>query len=421
MCDGPAKEEQAPALLADRPDNEAPVEKTGRVLAVHGEQSLVDVDGSLCHCALSGRLKHQRKDTQPVARAAGSWQRNSREVRGRWERSRNHAPPSSPVAVGDQVVVRVDVQGNGVVLERLERKSWLGRMRPTKGPQVIAANVEVALVVLSVARPEPDFFLLDQFLVQAAAGGMEPWIVFNKIDLLDEIAPVDEDEPVFAAPRFGGSGPAANTGSRPEGLHQLSPDEDELDADSPSLTADLPLCRKIDAPTVQDDGGAEYHEAAFYRKLGYPVFCTSALSARGITTLEESLQGRTAVLAGPSGVGKSHLLNHLAPKADARLGEISEWSGRGQHTTTHVAMYPLRGGGYLVDAPGIRRLELWQVAAADLVSFFPEFESHAANCDYRACSHLNETDCAVRAAAESGILPWRRYRHYREMRINSGP
>lgn len=348
--------DHAPALLMDRPDNEAPVEKTGRVLAVHGEQSLVDVDGSLCHCALSGRLKHQRKDTQPVARTAGSWQRNSREVRGRWERSRSHAPPSSPVAVGDQVVVRVDVQGNGVVLERLDRKSWLGRMRPTKGPQVIAANVEVALVVLSVARPEPDFFLLDQFLVQAAAGGMEPWIVFNKIDLLEG------DEP-----------------------------------------------------------DAEYHEAAFYRELGYPVFCTSALAGRGITALEESLQGRTAVLAGPSGVGKSHLLNHLAPKADARLGEISEWSGRGQHTTTHVAMYPLRGGGYLVDAPGIRRLELWQVAPEDLVSFFPEFDSYTSSCDYRACSHLNEADCAVRAAAESGDLPWRRYRHYREMRITSGP
>ena len=338
------------------PEGGAPRRATGRVLAIHGAESLVEVEGELHRCRLSGRLKFERGNPSTAVRAERSWEKDVRESRGRWERSRDQAPPSSPIAVGDNVVVRIQPDGSGHVLERLERKSWLGRVRPTKGPQVIAANVEIALVVMAVALPEPDFYLLDQFVVQACAGGLEPWIVFNKIDLI-------QDE---------GADPG----------HE-----------SPS-----------------------YPPADEYRSLGYNVFCTSALTGCGIEDVQEALHGRTAVLAGPSGAGKSHLLNHLIPLAEARLGEISEWSGRGQHTTTHVAMYPLPGQGYLVDAPGIRRLSLWQVDRNQIGSFFPEFIIPAEQCEYTRCAHLNETGCAVRAAAEQGEISYRRYRHYREMR-----
>ena len=325
---------------------------TGRVLAVHGAKSLVEIEGRLCRCALSGRLKRVRRDAALQQRSPGSWQRDTREVRGRWERSRDAAPVSSPIAVGDTVIVSVGSDDQGLILERLERTTWLGRVRPTKGPQVIAANTEIVLIVMAVASPDPDFFLLDQFLVQAAAGKLEPWIIFNKMDLL----------------------PTTGTASSP------------------------------------------LNEVGDYRNLGYPVYCTSTLTGAGISDLETALRGRTAVLAGPSGVGKSHLLNCLIPNAEARIGEISEWSGRGQHTTTHVAMYPLPSGGYLVDAPGIRRLSLWQVVPEDLPAHFPEFEAIAVNCGYHSCAHLNEKDCAVRLAAEADPVLWRRHKHYRQMR-----
>lgn len=368
---------RAAPRAAEPADNPAPVVEdaavTGRVLAVHGRESLIDVEGALYRCELSGRLKFRRDDAQ-VNTTAGHWRRDTSEVRARWSRSREHAPPSSPIAVGDFARVRVDPDGTGTVLERLDRTSWLGRIRPTKGPQVIAANVEIALVVMSVAEPEPNFFLLDQFLIQAAAGGLEPWVVFNKMDLLQRQA------------NWTDTSTGESAGGPP-----LAPDASPQE------------CR-------------DYAEADQYRSIGYPVFCTSATRLSGVERLEKALSGRTAIMAGPSGVGKSSLLNDLIPLAEARLGEISEWSGRGQHTTTHVAMYPLPYGGYLVDAPGIRRLELWQVTPGQLPGFFPEFEELAARCDYSRCSHLDEADCAVRAGAESGAISWRRYKHYRQMR-----
>jgi ribosome biogenesis GTPase len=207
-------------------------------------------------------------------------------------------------------------------------------------------------------------------LVQVTAGGLEPWIVLNKIDLLDPSCP-------------------------PSVI-----DDGANDPGTPPGPIDTSLAQEIEC----------------YRDMGYSVFRTSARSKVGTPALDAALRDRTAVLIGPSGAGKSHILNCLAPTADAQLGEISEWSGRGQHTTTYVAMYPLAGRGYLVDAPGIRRLMLWQVAPEKLPSYFPEFAATAGLCDYAGCSHLTEDGCAVRDAAEQGAISPRRYRHYCEMR-----
>ena len=440
---------EAPDRLSEETGSRAAVEVDGKVLAIHGEQSLVEVNGELCRCNLSGRLKRHRDDVQPVDRIDQTWRRDSRKARGRWVRSREQAPPSSPIAVGDEVRVRMSDHQTGMILDRHERRSWLGRLRPTKGPQVIAANIEIALVVMAVAQPEPNFFLLDQFLIQSAAGGLEPWIVFNKMDLArsEDGGPRTEDggnrtaespssaedrrgnrdggrrtqDRVFLNPRLGrydvsraqslvSTGSAAGEPDRVSTLSRFgaSPGEGSQHASLPEPPSSV--LRPPSAPSTP------FLEADFYRSLGYPVFCTSAESREGLNELDAALSGRMAVFVGPSGVGKSALLNDFIPGTEARIGEISEWSGRGQHTTTHVAMYPLPRGGYLVDAPGIRSLALWQITPGDIALHFPEFGAWAIHCDYAACAHLLEPGCAVRSAVESRLISARRYSHYCQLR-----
>ncbi len=158
-----------------------------------------------------------------------------------------------------------------------------------------------------------------------------------------------------------------------------------------------------------------------YEAAGYPVLYTSAKDGTGVDALRESLCGETSVLTGPSGVGKSSLLNAVEPGLGLRTAEISRAVGKGRHTTVTAELIPLRCGGYVADTPGLRELGLWGVDLDRLDTYFPEFRPHLGECRFgRGCSHTHEPGCAIRAAVEAGEISEERYESYRMLRSGEG-
>jgi ribosome biogenesis GTPase len=150
-----------------------------------------------------------------------------------------------------------------------------------------------------------------------------------------------------------------------------------------------------------------------YRRAGYPVVETSALTGAGLHTLWNSLAGKLSALAGPSGVGKSSLVKAFRPDLEIRIGELSEATGRGRHTTTVTSLIQLDVHTFIADTPGLGTVELWGVKAEGLDRSFPEFRRYLGACYYADCRHLAEPGCAVREAVEAGALDGGRYASYR--------
>jgi ribosome biogenesis GTPase len=155
---------------------------------------------------------------------------------------------------------------------------------------------------------------------------------------------------------------------------------------------------------------------ALYERLGYPVVFTSCKRAIGLDLLEPMLRGRTSVLSGPSGVGKSSLINALYPGVDLRVAEISASVNKGRHTTVGAYIHPLPNGGYIVDTPGLREVGLWGLPSRTLDACFPEFRPHLGACRFRDCVHGSEPDCAIRRATATGEIDAGRYESYCRMR-----
>ncbi len=162
--------------------------------------------------------------------------------------------------------------------------------------------------------------------------------------------------------------------------------------------------------------GAAAARFAPYAALGYPLHLTSRVTGEGLEGLHDALRGRVSALTGPSGVGKSSLLNALYPGIDLRVGAISESVNKGRHTTVGALMHPLPDGGYVVDTPGLREVGLWGVPSGELDRCFPEFVPVLDHCRFADCRHLAEPHCGVRDALAAGRVSLSRYESYVKLR-----
>ncbi len=152
-----------------------------------------------------------------------------------------------------------------------------------------------------------------------------------------------------------------------------------------------------------------------YRRIGYRVLWASTHTEHGLDKLIGELKGRTSILVGQSGVGKSSLVNALVPGLDIRVQALSEASGEGVHTTTASLLYPLPHGGELIDSPGVRDFGLWKVSARELAQGFIEFRPFLGHCRFNDCSHTVEPGCALREAADEGRIDRRRMDSYQQL------
>jgi ribosome biogenesis GTPase len=254
------------------------------------------------------------------------------------------------VALGDRVSISMAEDDVGVIEEIEERQSVLSRQAPDRADieQVIVANVDQMVFVFACADPDPNFRMLDRFLVVAEREEIPAVIVANKIDL----------------------------------VHRRS-------------------------------AKAEFGE---YARLGYEVLYTSATKGKGIRDLRKVLHKKLSVLAGPSGAGKSSLLNQVQPGLGLRIGEISQSTGRGQHTTVVPELLPLKEGGYVADTPGLKALGLWDIEPEELDAYFREIAPLVADCEFSDCIHQHEPGCAVIEAVESGQVSIERYESYQRIR-----
>jgi ribosome biogenesis GTPase len=153
-----------------------------------------------------------------------------------------------------------------------------------------------------------------------------------------------------------------------------------------------------------------------YARAGYPLHFTSVKQDVGLTELHDALDDRTSVLSGPSGVGKSSLLNTMYPGLNLRVGEISESVNKGRHTTVGAALHPLSTSGYVVDTPGLREVGMWGMPSDHLDSMFPELRPFVSECRFADCTHRAEPDCAVRSAVNDGQVSAGRFESYLKLR-----
>ncbi len=152
-----------------------------------------------------------------------------------------------------------------------------------------------------------------------------------------------------------------------------------------------------------------------YRQLGYPTAITSAATAEDLEELHQLVNGRTSVFVGQSGVGKSSLIQRLLPHETIRVGDLSDATGKGTHTTTTARLYHLQGGGRLIDSPGIREFGLWHISPDELEYGFPEIRELHGHCRFRNCRHAGEPGCALDAALEDGRITPRRLASFRRI------
>ena len=254
------------------------------------------------------------------------------------------------IAVGDQVAFARHGDHDHRLLNVAPRRTVLSRPDPQnpRRERVIAANIDVAVHIASVVRPPLRPALIDRYLIAIERGGARAVVCVNKIDLLTD-----------------------------------------------------PLARREEMAALEP-----------YRTLGLEILACSAKTGEGLNELRTLLRGRTAVLVGHSGVGKSSLLNALSPDLAVETGRVNAHLGTGRHTTTRSSLYRLTDEIRIIDTPGIRELGLWQLTPVEARAYFPEFEEHAGGCRFADCSHRHEPDCAVMAAVETGEIADARYATY---------
>ena len=176
---------------------------------------------------------------------------------------------------------------------------------------------------------------------------------------------------------------------------------------------DVPVSVCFNKLDTADDGFIEEYTNV-YKDSGASLFFTSTYDGKGLEELHQSLIGKTTVLAGPSGVGKSSVMNTLFPEAKMETGEISEKIKRGKHTTRHSELFYLGEDTYVMDTPGFSSLYVNDFEKEDLKYYFPEFTPFEGQCKFNGCDHIHEPDCCVKEALEQGMISKARYENYKQ-------
>jgi ribosome biogenesis GTPase len=283
------------------------------------------------------------------------------QVRGRLKKDRRD---TDLVAVGDQVTISLAQDGTGMIEDIAERERALARLAPRPGGR-------------GARRWDRDGYLAER----------EQVIVANP----------DQAIFVFAC---------ADPEPRLRMLDRLLVGT-ELQHIPPIICAN-----KIDL--VDHDRARALF--SIYQEIGYPVLYTSAKQGQGIDALYQQITGKLSVLVGPSGTGKTSLLNQLQPKLGLRVKAVSEATGKGRHTTVVPQLFPIADGGWIADTPGIRALALFDVDPEELDAYFPDIAPFVTHCQFSDCTHSVEPGCAVMQAVERGLVSEHRYESYVRLR-----
>jgi ribosome biogenesis GTPase / thiamine phosphate phosphatase len=184
----------------------------------------------------------------------------------------------------------------------------------------------------------------------------------------------------------------------------------------------LVTCEAFHIPAIIVFNKSDLHEEhettvyeerkAIYEKVGYRVLLTSVEEEKGLDVLKETLYGKTTLISGHSGVGKSSIINAILEGVNIRTTEVSDWSGKGMHTTTFAEMYDIPEGGRIIDTPGMREFAIADITKDEFSHFFPEMKSRLNGCHFNNCMHLNEPDCAIKKAVLAGEIHEDRYISY---------
>ncbi len=258
---------------------------------------------------------------------------------------------TNPIAVGDNVKFEMENDGRGVIHEIADRKNYIIRksINLSKQSHILAANVDQAFLIVTLAFPRTSAGFIDRFLLTAEAYHIPTKIIFNKVDLF-------------------------------EGDSLLMHELDEF--------------------------------IAIYERVGYTCFKVSATKETDIEMLKELSKNQITLISGHSGVGKSTLVNAMDANLNLKVGEISDAHSKGKHTTTFAEMHPLSYGGFIIDTPGIKELGLVDMEKDEISGYFPEMYALKNQCKFNNCIHLNEPKCAVIEAVEKGEIAPSRYASY---------